>query len=609
MKERFCTRGNKVLIDILAMAISFCLSYLIRYEGKVPNWPQVGIFLLPLIAGRLICQRALGVLQHKWRYTGTVEVLALGKAYACFSGVLLALRLVVKAPDPYTIPLGVIVIDFLLSLLMAFGLRVLWRYLYQRAQAAKDPGAPRRLLLVGAGSHGATLASEMALRKGLEVVGFVDDDPKKLGATIAGAKVLGPTSALPEIAKNRKVSDVLICIPPNKRSRFDSARLGLERIHLRIMPTLDEVLDSETEMHQPAATDSRGQVRLAKARSIARPTAPIHGETVLITGGAGFIGSNLADKLADHNRLILYDVGFEGRPVEFTHLLGHPNVTCVTGNLLDDPRLEELCLKSDVVVHAAAVVGVSRVCHAARETLETNYVGTSRILKMLEGNRHLDRFVYFSTSEVFGVNSFQVDEKTSPIVGPIAESRWSYAIAKLAGEHLVKSYFREARMPVVIVRPFNVFGPRRTGDHALLSFILNAIQGGPLEVHGDGSQIRSWCYIEDFCQGLMATLARSEAVGEDFNIGHPGNTLTIAELARKVIDLADSRSTIVEVPNPFPDIGIRVPSISKAQNLLGYEPQYSLDDALALTIDWYREHQDRFAHLSVSARKTMVAAS
>jgi len=608
MKERFCTRSNKVLIDVFTMAVSFCLAYLIRYEGNVPNWSQVGMFLLPVIAGRLICQRAFGVLQHKWRYTGTVEVVTLSQAYACFSGLLLALRLLVDPPAPYRIPLGVIVIDFLLSILMAFAVRVLWRYLYQRGQAAAEAGAPRRLLLVGAGSHGATLAREMALRKGLQVVGFVDDDPKKLGATIAGAKVLGPTSAISEIAKNRKVSDVLICIPPGKRSEFDSARLRLEQVRMRIMPTLDEVLDSESYIPQLAGAHTRSRVQLAKARSIARTSAPIHNKTVLITGGAGFIGSNLADKLADHNRLILYDMAFQGRPVEFTRLLGHPSVTCVAGNLLDDPQLEELCLSADVVVHAAAVVGVSRVCHAARETLETNYVGTSRVLKLLEGNRRVERFVYFSTSEVFGVNSFHVDEKSSPSVGPIAESRWSYAIAKLAGEHLVKSYFREARMPVVIVRPFNVFGPRRTGDHALLRFILNALEGEPLEVHGDGSQIRSWCYIEDFCQGLMAALARPEAVGEDFNIGHPGNTLTIGELARKVVNLADSTSKITEIANPFPDIGIRVPSISKAQNLLGYEPQYSLDDALALTIDWYREHRDRFAHLGLSAKATLAAA-
>ena len=178
------------------------------------------------------------------------------------------------------------------------------------------------------------------------------------------------------------------------------------------------------------------------------------------------------------------------------------------------------------------------------------------------------------------------------MVGPITEARWSYSMAKLAGEHLVQSYFREAKMPTAIVRPFNVFGPRRTGDYALFRFIMSAIAGKPVEVHGDGSQIRSWCYIEDFCDALVALLERPEAVGEDFNIGNSANTVTVKDLARRVIEIAGSSSDMKSVENPFPDIQIRVPSLEKAQKLLGYNPQYDLNTALALTIDWHREHWD-----------------
>jgi nucleoside-diphosphate-sugar epimerase len=253
-----------------------------------------------------------------------------------------------------------------------------------------------------------------------------------------------------------------------------------------------------------------------------------------------------------------------------------------------------VCHDADIVVHAAAVVGVSRVCRAGRETLETNYVGTSRLLQALEDNRKLCRLIYFSTSEVFGVNSFRVDENTAPSIGPIAEPRWSYAISKLAGEHLVKAYFREIGMPIVIVRPFNVFGPMRTGEHAMMRFILDALSGKAVHVHGDGSQIRSWCYIDDFCSALLLMLERPEAVGEDFNIGNTSNTITIYELARKVVELCGAEVPIEFVDHPFPDISIRVPALAKAQSQLGYQPRYDLNSALGLTVAWYRAHFDFF---------------
>jgi nucleoside-diphosphate-sugar epimerase len=215
-------------------------------------------------------------------------------------------------------------------------------------------------------------------------------------------------------------------------------------------------------------------------------------------------------------------------------------------------------------------------------------------LKALEKSSRLERFIYFSTSEVFGVNSFRVNEDTPTAIGPAAEARWSYAIAKLAGEHLVKAYHRQAGIPVVTVRPFNVFGPRRLGAHAVLSFILNALQGNPIEVHGDGSQIRSWCYIADFCDALVEMIARPGAVGEDFNVGNPKNTITIYELARMVLEVTGRTVPILLTESPFPDIEIRVPSLEKARQILDYKPVYDLRQGLQLTADWYRENLDFF---------------
>jgi UDP-glucuronate decarboxylase len=251
---------------------------------------------------------------------------------------------------------------------------------------------------------------------------------------------------------------------------------------------------------------------------------------------------------------------------------------------------------------------VQRVRNAARETMEINFVGTSNLLRAAESNPRLQRLLYFSTSEVFGANSFRVDENTSPVIGTIGEARWSYATAKLAGEHLVKSYQRESGMPIAIVRPFNVFGPRRTGEHAVLRFVVHALAGVPLTVHGDGSQIRSWCYVQDFCSALVAMLSLPQAVGEDFNIGNPQNTLTIYQLAQRIIELTGGPSKIVSIDAEGPDISIRVPTLDKAQRILDYSPSVGMDEALKLTINWYRENWSSFSSRVKQSSRTMTGA-
>jgi nucleoside-diphosphate-sugar epimerase len=522
--------------------------------------------------------------------------------------IMLVLRFVAPRGGPLIVPLGVIALQFFISLAGSTGARILWRTVCERAGKTNGAGhGPRNLLVLGAGFHGLTVAQEMAGSRGLRIVGFLDDDPQKIGKVIAGLPVIGPVSSLPDVVKSHRVNDVLVCLPPSARSSAALANLAESRnVRVRVIPTVQELLEQERHTTPKNGRASTPAVSAKHNWMI----APFSGKKILITGGAGFIGSSLAERLVETNRLILFDQTFTDKPIEFTSLIGHPNVQAVRGDILNDDDLAPVCREVDMVVHTAAVLGVGKVCGAARETLETNYGGTSRLLKALEANKRLERFVYFSTSEVFGVNSFRVDESTAPSVGPIAESRWSYAIAKLAGEHLVKSYYREAKMPITIVRPFNIFGPRRNGDYALRRFIMNALANQPLEVHGDGSQIRAWCFIDDFCDALVAMLSKSEAVGEDFNIGNPGNTLTVLELARKVIDIAESSSAIELVKHPFPDISIRVPSLAKAQTLLGYAPRFDLDTALALTIEWYRENFPTFAPaLPRTARKAQRAVA
>jgi UDP-glucose 4-epimerase len=597
--DRLNSITARFVIDALIVASALYLAFLMRYDGRIPvfEYRQYLAFLLPVTIGYMLVQLAFGIHRHKWRYVGIFDVVQVLEAYGAVSLVLLGLRLLLPETPSYglfRLPIGIIASQFMMSFFGAVGVRCLRRFVHSRAETVAEEGAPsRRILLVGAGAHGITVAHEMVLSRGMRVVGFLDDDPHKIGAVIAGLPVLGSVADLKDVAEEYKVDEVLICIPPAGQEKVNAQLPKDLSVRMRIVPTLDEILSGGMSWVDMSAAPSNPK-HFGNAKAImpsnGNRSSLIRGKTIFITGGSGFIGCSLAEKLADDNNLILLDLTFRNKPIEFTGLLRHPNVRTVEGNLLNGIDLRSLCQEADMVVHAAALVGVNRVCNAGRETLETNYVGTSRLLQALDGSKKLQRLIYFSTSEVFGVNSFRVDENSTPTVGPIAEARWSYAIAKLAGEHLVKAYSRETGMPISIIRPFNVFGPRRTGDHALLRFILNALTGKAVQVHGDGSQIRSWCYIEDFCSALLLMLERPEAVGEDFNIGNPVNTLTIYDLARKVIELCGTDVPIAFVEHPFPDISIRVPSLAKAQSLLGYKPRYDLETAVSLTIDWYREH-------------------
>lgn len=600
-KTNYSPVSKDILIAALT-ALSLAVSYLIRYEANVPqgSWEYLLASMAPIMLMRIAASRLLGLHRHKWRYTSLWDARPTGISIAIVSGLLLVLRFVLPGNTPaLRMPVGVILVDVLLFSALLMGSRIVWRLVHEKQQM--DSKTPRkRLLLVGAGFHGATVAREMSHNKGIEVVGFSDDDLYKANAIISGIPVLGPISALPELVEKYRVDEVLVCIPPSERAAANVDQLlGKSAANMRVMQAPEEMLENPISEIDIAASNEVVVSRVR--RTVTAGTSPglgatrIEGQTILITGGAGFIGSALAERLVANNKVVLYDTGFDGRrPFAFSPLRGHPNVRLAQGDIMTDNDLERECGKADMIVHAAAILGVNKVINAARETLETNYVGTSRILQAAEANSRLKRLVYFSTSEVFGVNSYRVDELTSPSIGPIAESRWGYAIAKLAGEHLVKAHFRENRMPVCIVRPFNVYGPRRTGDYALLRFIVNALHNAPIEVHGDGSQIRSWCYIDDFVNAIVAMLERQEAVGEDFNIGNSSTTITVADLARRVTEISESNSRIYFIDHPFPDISIRVPSLAKAAKILDYAPRVDLDNGLSRTIDWYRNNLEHF---------------
>jgi nucleoside-diphosphate-sugar epimerase/NADH/NAD ratio-sensing transcriptional regulator Rex len=609
------SRTNQRILEGAVVGVSFYLAFLIRYDGAIPPYYeyQFWALLMPMIAGRLLINFLGGLDRIQWRYISFRDGLRTSLVYVTFSAFLLLVRFGLPAQAGIIrIPASVIIIELLLSLVGAMGIRLLRRNLYELqskdANTSKRP-QPRRLLLIGAGMMGANAAKELASDSSVHIVGFLDDDPRKLGCVIAGVKVLAPTSELTQTVRTEKVEAVLVCIAPAARGSFDRLIALLDGLPVtsKFVPTITEILDSKDGLHlavgySDVRANCAGVTVTTQLAPLPQQRSQIRNKCVFITGGAGFIGSTLAERLAKENQIILLDRFFRNQPVAFTSLHRNPNVRMVEADILEGVEVADLARQADIVIHAAAIVGVGRVCSYPRETLETNFTGTSRILKALDKSSRLERFVYFSTSEVFGVNSFRVNEDTPTAVGPAAEARWSYAIAKLAGEHLVKAYHRQGGMPVVTVRPFNVFGPRRLGAHAILGFVLNSLMGNPIEIHGDGSQIRSWCYIDDFCDGIIEMIARPNAIGEDFNIGNPQNTLTILQLAREVIDVTGKSVPIELIEPPFPDIEIRVPSLDKARQILDYEPSYDLRQALELTTEWYRENLGFFEEkLSLAA--------
>lgn len=328
------------------------------------------------------------------------------------------------------------------------------------------------------------------------------------------------------------------------------------------------------------------------SRSNGTSPSQLQGQRILITGGTGFIGTALTRRLIEHNQVVLLDRQIRSSAYEIAGMNGHRNVTTILGDVRDEAVVAEAADGVDSVLHLAALVGVNNVRARARETIRTNLLGTVTLLDALEHLPSLHRFVFFSTSEVFGINSFRVHEATSTSVGPVQEARWSYSISKLAGEHLVQCYHRETGMPTVTIRPFNVFGPGRIGDHAMLRFVIAALKNEDLVVHGTGDQIRSWCYIDDLVDSVMAALVRPEAVGEDFNVGNPRNTLTIYELARRVVMLTNSRSRIEFEELSYSDIDIRVPRMDKARELLGFAPSVELDEGIRRTAAWCVERYE-----------------
>ena len=322
---------------------------------------------------------------------------------------------------------------------------------------------------------------------------------------------------------------------------------------------------------------------------------PIRGKRVLITGGAGFIGTTLARLLVDANEVVALD-NLHRDALSGTDLADHRNFELHQVDVLDAEAVRELAAGATHVVHCAGIAGVDTVLESPVRTMRVNLIGTYNVLEAALSTRDtVERFVEFSTSEVFGTHAVNAREGNVTTIGSVGEARWTYAVSKLAGEHFAHAYHDELALPTVTLRPFNVYGPGQIGGGAIRAFIEAALAGRDLTIHGDGSQIRAWCYVDDMVRAVLLCLERPEAVGQSFNVGNPRSAVTIYDLARRVKRLTGCPGEIVFQPLHYADVEIRIPNVEKAREALGFEAEVELDEGLERTIAWYRARKPAHA--------------
>jgi UDP-glucose 4-epimerase len=314
----------------------------------------------------------------------------------------------------------------------------------------------------------------------------------------------------------------------------------------------------------------------------------IESKSVLITGGAGFIGSSLTRRLLEKNDVRVFDNGHRDA-LTTSGLIGHPRLQVIKGDVLDPEAVKSAMKGVQVVLHLAAIAGVDTVLKMPVTTMRVTLFGSYNVLDAAVAEGGIERFVDFSTSEVFGTYAYKVQEKDVTTLGAVGEARWTYAVSKLASEHLTHNYFVQHGLPALSIRPFNIYGPGQVGEGAIHRFIVKALAGETLQIHNDGAQIRAWCYVDDIVNAVLLSLETKDAVGHAFNIGNARSVCTIYDLARAIVRIAGSKSRIEFIDWPHTDIELRVPNIDKARKILGFSPQVDLEEGLARTIAAYRE--------------------
>jgi UDP-glucose 4-epimerase len=302
----------------------------------------------------------------------------------------------------------------------------------------------------------------------------------------------------------------------------------------------------------------------------------------LVTGGAGFIGSHLVEKLISRgDQIVVFDNLSTGSASNLSGTKG--KIKFEQGNILDRAVIDKLVSESDYVVHLAAALGVFNIVNKPLESLKTNLQGSEVVLEACD--KYRKPALIASTSEIYGKNDkVPLNEEDDRIIGHPLKSRWSYSEAKAVDESLAYFYYLEKKLPIRIVRFFNTVGPRQVGHYGMVvpRFVSAALENEPLSVYGSGDQIRCFCHVDDAVRALLLVMDSDKAVGEVFNVGN-NQQITIMELAKKVIELTGSSSTIEKIayenayPEGFEDMQRRVPDISKIKQVLGWTPEINLE--------------------------------
>jgi UDP-glucose 4-epimerase len=309
----------------------------------------------------------------------------------------------------------------------------------------------------------------------------------------------------------------------------------------------------------------------------------IKNKRVFITGGAGFIGSLIAKSLLKDNEITIFD-NFTRTSGIFNSIKSNNNIRTLRGSIMDYQLLSDSMKDSNIVIHCAAIAGIDSVISSPTTTMKINVIGTYNVLEAANKiGKSLEKVIVFSTSEVFGSSAYRVKEESKISIGEVGEARWTYAVSKLAGEHFAASYYSEYNLPIVIIRPFNIYGPGQIGLGAMNKFITKAIRNETIEIFGDGNQIRSWCFVDDFVEALLKVLENNVIIGQSINIGNSKQVLTIYGLAETVLRVLKSKSKIVFVKELSADIELRIPIIDKMESVIGFTPKVSMEEGILRT--------------------------
>jgi UDP-glucose 4-epimerase len=316
----------------------------------------------------------------------------------------------------------------------------------------------------------------------------------------------------------------------------------------------------------------------------------------LITGGAGFIGSHLAERLVElGHEAYAIDNLWTGKLSNVAKIQSNKRFHLVVDTILNESVMNELVFKVDHIYHLAAAVGVLNIMDHPVETLDINVKGTEAVLRL--ANRFKKKVLIASTSEIYGKHvGHSLAEDDNRVMGSVKKRRWAYACSKTLDEFLALAYYDEKKLPVVVARLFNTVGPRQTGRYGMVlpNFVQSALLGKPITVFGDGTQTRSFCHVRDVVEALIKLMDEAAAEGDVFNVGND-HEISIKDLAQRVKEMTKSPSEIEFIPYEkaygpgFEDMQRRCPNVEKLKNLIGFKPNHDLDAIIQSVIDYFKE--------------------